>query len=78
MDTCLWPLYEVEKGVYKLSMKPREKLPIEEWLKGQGRFSHLFKPENADMLLNFQKHVDRKWNQLLWRCGELKERPVES
>ncbi|RJP74510.1 MAG: pyruvate ferredoxin oxidoreductase [Candidatus Abyssobacteria bacterium SURF_17] len=75
VDTCMWPLYEVENGVYKLSMKPREKLPIEEWLKGQGRFNHMFKPDNADMIKKFQEHVDEKWNRLLWKCGELKERP---
>ena len=72
VDTCLWPLYEVENGVYKLSRKPREKLPIEQWLKGQGRFNHLFKPDNADMLRNFQEYVDLKWERLLWKCGELK------
>lgn len=75
VETCLWPLYEVENGVYKLTHKVREKKPIEEWLKGQGRFNHLFKPENADMLMNFQKYVDQKWNRLLWKCGETKERP---
>jgi len=75
VDTCLWPLYEVVNGVYKLTYKPREKKPLEEWLKGQGRFNHLFKPENADMLMTFQKYVDHKWNTLLWKCGEIKERP---
>ncbi len=70
VDTCLWPMFEVENGKYKLSRKPKEKLPIEEWLKGQGRFSHLFKPENADMIENFQAHVDKKWERVLDRCGE--------
>jgi pyruvate ferredoxin oxidoreductase beta subunit len=78
VDTCLWPLYEVEDGAYKLSMKPREKLPLEEWLKGQGRFNHLFKPENADMLKKFQEYVDRKWERLLWKCGEVKEKTKEA
>ncbi|MBI5116429.1 pyruvate ferredoxin oxidoreductase [Candidatus Poribacteria bacterium] len=78
VDTCLWPLYEVEDGVYKLSMKPREKLPLEEWLKGQGRFNHLFKPENADMLKKFQEYVDKKWERLLWKCGEGKEKTKEA
>ncbi len=74
VDTCLWPLFEVENGVYKLSRKPKEKVPIEKWLKGQGRFNHLFKPENADMLKNFQDYVDMKWERLLQRCGETKEK----
>lgn len=73
VDTCLWPLYEVVNGEYKLSRKPKKKLPIEKWLEGQGRFSHIFKPENEDMIKNFQAYVDKKWEQVLWKCGELKE-----
>ena len=70
VETCLWPLFEVEDGDYKLSRKPKEKLPIEDWLKGQGRFSHMFKPENADMIKSFQAHVDKKWDRLLQRVGD--------
>jgi pyruvate ferredoxin oxidoreductase beta subunit len=70
VETCLWPLFEVEDGNYKLSRKPKEKLPIEDWLKGQGRFSHMFKPENADMIKSFQAYVDKKWDRLLRRVGE--------
>ena len=70
VETCLWPLFEVEDGDYKLSRKPKEKLPIEDWLKGQGRFSHMFKPENADMIKSFQAHVDKKWDRLLQRIGD--------
>ena len=28
IDACFWPLYEVENGVYKLTYKPKEKMPI--------------------------------------------------
>jgi pyruvate ferredoxin oxidoreductase beta subunit len=63
-------MFEVEDGKYKLSRKPKEKLPIEEWLKGQGRFSHIFKPENAGMIESFQANVDKKWARVLDRCGE--------
>lgn len=73
VDTCLWPLFEVEDGKYKLSRKPKEKLPIEEWLKGQGRFAHMFKPGNEDMIKKFQAYVDHKWERLLWQCGETEE-----
>jgi len=73
VDTCLWPLYEVENGEYKLSRKPKEKLPIEEWLKGQGRFSHMLKPENEDMVKSFQHHIDGRWERLLSRCGDSKD-----
>ena len=43
-DTCYWPLYEVVNGKYKITYKPAKKLPIEEFLKPQKRFRHMFKP----------------------------------
>lgn len=70
VDTCFWPLYEVENGQYKLTYKPREKKPLVEWLKPQGRFQHLFKEENKHILDELQTSVDRKWDDLLKKCGE--------
>ena len=63
-DTCVWPLYEVENGKYKINYKPKEKKPVLEWLKSQGRFRHLFKEENAWMLATIQKEVDKDWQDL--------------
>jgi len=65
VDTCYWPLYEVENGVYKITYKPAKKLPIEEFLKPQKRFKHLFKPGNEWMIEAFQKEVDTRWNELV-------------
>jgi len=70
VDTCYWPLYEVEEGVWRLTYKPREKLPVEEWLKRQGRFRHLFRPENRHLIDRLQEEVDRRWERLLRLCGE--------
>ena len=70
VDTCYWPLYEVENGEWRLNYKPREKLPIEEWLKRQGRFRHLFKPQNRHLIDEMQVEIDRQWEELLERCGE--------
>ncbi|HHH41722.1 MAG TPA: pyruvate ferredoxin oxidoreductase [Chloroflexi bacterium] len=70
VDTCYWPLYEVENGVWRLSYKPKEKLPVEEWLKRQGRFRHLFRPENRHLIDELQAEVDRRWERLLQLCGE--------
>jgi len=64
VDTCIWPLYEVENGKYKINYKPKEKKQILEWLKPQGRFRHLFKEENAGVIEKFQKQVDEDWDQL--------------
>jgi len=68
LDTCYWPLYEVEDGVWKLNYKPREKLPIEEWLKTQGRFRHLFQPQNRHVIEEIQAHIDQEWESLLKKC----------
>jgi pyruvate ferredoxin oxidoreductase beta subunit len=68
IDTCYWPLFEVEDGVWKLNYKPREKKPIEEWLKTQGRFRHLFQPQNRHVIEEIQAHIDEEWESLLKRC----------
>ena len=70
VETCYWPLYEVEDGQWKLTYRPKEKLPIEEFLKPQGRFRHLFSEQNKHIISELQAEVDRKWKQLLDRCGE--------
>jgi len=65
VDTCYWPLFEVENGVWNITYKPKEKKPIAEWLKPQGRFKHLFKPGNEAILEELQAETDRKWDELL-------------
>ena len=65
VETCYWPLYEVENGKYKITYKPAKKLPIEEFLKPQKRFKHMFKPGNEWMIEEFQKEVDKRWEELL-------------
>ncbi len=67
-DTCLWPLYEVENGKYKLNYKPREKKPITEFLKLQDRFRHLMKPGSEAIIESIQKEIDRRWEALLNKC----------
>lgn len=69
VETCIWPIYEVENGKYKLNYKPRQKKPVEEWLKLQRRFAHLFKPENRHIIDEIQAEVDRRWEKLLKLCG---------
>jgi pyruvate ferredoxin oxidoreductase beta subunit len=62
VDTCFWPLFEIENDVWTLNYDPGEnKKPMTDWLKTQGRFSHLFRPENAERLVNIQKQVDERW-----------------
>lgn len=70
VETCYWPLFEVVEGKWILSYKPKNKLPLEEFLRRQGRFKHLFQPGNEPLLEAFQKEVDRRWDELLERCGD--------
>ena len=65
VETCMFPLYEIEDG-HKLtiSYRPKQKIPVEEYLGRQGRFSHLFKPENKWVIEEIQKEVDRYWEYL--------------
>ncbi|MGM5482064.1 MAG: thiamine pyrophosphate-dependent enzyme [Nanobdellota archaeon] len=71
VETCFWPLYEIEDGVYKLSYDPKDKKkPLVDWLEPQSRFKHLFKSENKELLDKFQEHVDKEWEKLKARCSE--------
>lgn len=65
VETCYWPLYEVENGVTRVTVKPKEKKPLTDFLKPQGRFKHLFSPENEWLLRQAQEDVDKNWQRLL-------------
>jgi len=67
VDTCCWPLYEIANGKLKINYKPKNKLPVFEWLKKQGRFKHLKKEEFAPVVEEIQKEVDEDWEDLLKR-----------
>lgn len=71
VDTCYWPLYEVENGVTRITFKPKEKKPIEEFLRPQGRFKHLFAPENQWMLKQIQEDIDKDWEELQRVAGQV-------
>jgi pyruvate ferredoxin oxidoreductase beta subunit len=66
----VWPLYEVEQGKWKLTFKPKKPLPVADWMKQQGRFKHLFRADNSQLLESIQQQVDENWQRLLERCGE--------
>lgn len=69
VETCVWPLYEVEDGEWKLTSRPAEKKPVTEWLRSQDRFRHLLRPGNEHVVERFQREVDVRWEQLLRKCG---------
>lgn len=68
VDTCFWPLFEVIEGEWIVNYTPKKKLPIEDFLRPQGRFKHLFKPGKEQLIADIQAEVDRRWDDLLKRA----------
>lgn len=68
VQTGYWPLFEIEDGVWRQTVKVANRKPIEEFLKPQGRFKHLFAPENAGLLATLQAEVDEYWEYIQKRC----------
>jgi pyruvate ferredoxin oxidoreductase beta subunit len=65
-DTCVWPIFEIRQGEYvTVNYKPKQKLPVTEWLKSQARFQHLLNPENKWIVDKIQEEVDKDWELLL-------------
>ncbi len=64
LDTCVWPIYEVVEGKYRITYRPRAKKPVTEWLRPQARYRHLFEERNAGMIERIQKDVDESWEEL--------------
>jgi 2-oxoisovalerate ferredoxin oxidoreductase beta subunit len=62
-DACVFPLYEVENGVYKINRKPAKKVTFLEYMSMQGRFRHL----PASVVEEIQKVIDKEWEILLKR-----------
>jgi len=60
VETGLFPLFEAEHGEVVGSTKIRHRLPVEEYLKPQKRFAHLFgKTEAVDTIARIQAMADR-------------------
>jgi len=57
VESRVFPLLEVEDGYrYRLTYEPKG-IPVEEYLKKQGRFRHL----TPEMIATIQRDVDRRW-----------------
>lgn len=65
VDSCFWPLFEVDHGVWKINYKPKTKLSVDSWFENQGRFKHMLKEENKFLRDEFQENVDKNWEKLL-------------
>lgn len=61
VQSRVFPLLEVEDGVRWTVLKMKERIPVWEYLKMQGRFAHLTEADVEDV----QKEVDEEWELLL-------------
>ncbi|UAL07400.1 MAG: pyruvate ferredoxin oxidoreductase [Candidatus Methanogranum gryphiswaldense] len=76
VDTCVWPLYEIENGTdYTLSPESLkiaegkvEKKPITEWIASQGRYKHLMNERWEPVVEEMQEKLDARWDYLLKLC----------
>ena len=58
----VWPLKEYENGNVRHTKVPRKRVPVEDYLRLQGRFAHLFEPVRDDALIGeIQARVDAYW-----------------
>lgn len=67
VNSCYFPLYEIEKGITSLSFDPEtknKKIPVSDWLKMMGRTRHLCEDKYTDVLNSIQQEVDSRWKRL--------------
>ena len=65
VKTGVFPLKEYIDGEVIHTKVPRQRVPVEEYLKLQGRFNHLFEPQRNDTLIaEIQNKVDRYWENI--------------
>lgn len=65
VDTGIWALKEAVYGEVRHTLIPKKLKPVEEYLKEQGRFAHLFKPERQEEAIRkIQETVDGYWTEV--------------
>ncbi|MEM4663019.1 MAG: pyruvate synthase subunit PorB [Candidatus Diapherotrites archaeon] len=61
VETRYYPLYEIEHGLLRITHKPKEEKPLEQYLKMQARFKHL----TSEQIKDIQNVVDNEWKRLI-------------
>ncbi len=67
VNSCYFPLYEVERGITSLSFDPEKnnkKIPVSDFLKMMGRTKHLCQEKHSEVLGLIQQEVDLRWKRL--------------
>ncbi len=68
VDSCFFPLYEIEQGITRITYNPEDKgkrIPAVDWLKRMGKTKHLVK--DAELLQDFENEIERRWSRLKLR-----------
>ena len=60
VETGVFPLYEVERGKYKMTIDFPKLRPVADYLQGQGRFRHL----TPDLIAKIQERVNEEYAAL--------------
>ncbi len=67
VDSCFFPLYEVEHGHTTITHDPEElgtRQPLAAWLGKMSKTKHLMEPEYRHLLDGLQAEVDRRWRRV--------------
>jgi pyruvate ferredoxin oxidoreductase beta subunit len=60
VESRTFPLLECDHGHWRLTYRPKHPVPVQEFLRPQGRFAHLTEAETDTI----QQHVDERWQRL--------------
>ena len=67
VDSCAFPLYEVEKGKTTVTYDPEaigRRIPLKDYLGMMGKTRHLLSKENKPVLEAGEAEVERRWSRL--------------
>ena len=64
VETNIFPLIEVEHQKYTINHEPEKIIPVDECMKLQGRYRHLFKNGSSEILKQIQEYTDMNWKRL--------------
>jgi pyruvate ferredoxin oxidoreductase beta subunit len=61
----MFPIYEIINcRELNILYRPKNIISVEEYIAAQGRYKHLFKPENRHIIDKIQKDVNEFWEYL--------------
>jgi pyruvate ferredoxin oxidoreductase beta subunit len=64
-DSLVFPLYEIIDGrELNITYRPKNIVPVRDYLGAQPRFKHLFKPQFEYLIDEWQTRVNKDWEHL--------------